>query len=141
MGLIRKNGKIVAFANLWCGAAKEELSIDLMRDSPDAPQGVMEYLFIQLMRWGKAKGYRWFNLGMVPCPHLRTMGWCPFSAANSLGRMFSGMESTFTIFPGTSPSTKKSLIPSGYPKYLACPGGMVVSVNPGQRGHLLFRVG
>ena len=48
------------------GADRAELSIDLMRHTGEAPAGVMEYLFTELMLWGKAEGYRWFNLGMAP---------------------------------------------------------------------------
>lgn len=51
-GIVRKEGKIVAFANLWPGAEKEELSIDLMRYLPDAPAEVMEFLLIESMLWG-----------------------------------------------------------------------------------------
>lgn len=66
IGIVRQEGKIIAFANLWLSAEKEELSPDLMRYLPDAPSGVMEYLFIQLLLWGQQEGYRWFNLGMSP---------------------------------------------------------------------------
>ena len=57
---------IVAFANLWQGAGKEELSVDLMRHLPSCPEGIMDYLFIELMLWGREQGYQWFNLGMAP---------------------------------------------------------------------------
>jgi phosphatidylglycerol lysyltransferase len=60
-GIIRKDGKVMAFTNIWPGRGKEELSIDLMRYLPEAPRGVMECLFIQLMLWGKREGYRWFD--------------------------------------------------------------------------------
>ena len=33
---------------------------------PDAPAGLMDYLFVELMLWGSRQGYRWFNLGMAP---------------------------------------------------------------------------
>ena len=37
---------------------------------PDAPRrragGVMDFLFIQMMLWGRAQGYQWFDLGMAP---------------------------------------------------------------------------
>lgn len=46
IAIIRKEEKALAFANLWFGANKEELSIDLMRYVPGAPHGVMEFLFI-----------------------------------------------------------------------------------------------
>src|SRR5574337_1667865 len=36
-GIVRKNGKIIAFVNIWLSNEKEELSGDLMRHLPDAP--------------------------------------------------------------------------------------------------------
>jgi phosphatidylglycerol lysyltransferase len=56
VGVVRKEGKVVSFANLWLGAEKEELSPDLMRYLPEAPPGVMEYLFVELMLWGMQAG-------------------------------------------------------------------------------------
>ena len=66
VALVRWEGKIVAFANLWCGADKQELSLDLMRFDNQAASGVMEYLFINLMLWGKEQGDQFYNLGMPP---------------------------------------------------------------------------
>jgi lysylphosphatidylglycerol synthetase-like protein (DUF2156 family) len=67
LAVVRKEGRIVAFANLWPAGEKEELSIDLMRYDPSAaPHSVMDYLFASLMVWGAGEGYRWFNLGMAP---------------------------------------------------------------------------
>ena len=31
----------------------------------------MEYLFLQLMLWGKKEGYQWFSLGMAPLSGLK----------------------------------------------------------------------
>ena len=59
-------GKAVAFANLLCGPGRGELSIDLMRQTKDAPEGVMDYLFTRLLEWGKNEGYRYFSFGMAP---------------------------------------------------------------------------
>jgi phosphatidylglycerol lysyltransferase len=55
--LVRQHGRVIAFANVWRGANQEELSGDLMRYLPDAPDATMEFLFIQLMLWGKQRGY------------------------------------------------------------------------------------
>ncbi|NLI41902.1 MAG: bifunctional lysylphosphatidylglycerol flippase/synthetase MprF, partial [Caldisericales bacterium] len=66
VAIVRNEAGISAFANLWLGAEKEELSLDLMRYLPDAPESIMDYLFVQIMLWGKQEGYRWFNLGMAP---------------------------------------------------------------------------
>src|SRR5206468_6089375 len=65
VALARRGGSIVAFANIWRGE-KTELSVDLMRYTPDAPGGVMQFLFSELMLWGKAQQYEYFRLGMAP---------------------------------------------------------------------------
>jgi len=70
--VVKKGARIAAFANILEGGGKEELSVDLMRFSSKAPEGVMEFLFSELMLWGKEQGYRWFNLGMVPLAGLDT---------------------------------------------------------------------
>ena len=66
IAVVRRNGDIVAFANIWTTGQKEEFSVDLMRHLPDCPNGIMDYLFTELMLWGKQQGYEWFNLGMAP---------------------------------------------------------------------------
>ena len=64
--VVRRDGRIVAFANIWSTANGNELSVDLMRQDVDAPYGVMDFMFCRLMLWGKDRGYRWFTLGVAP---------------------------------------------------------------------------
>ncbi|RPH60895.1 MAG: DUF2156 domain-containing protein, partial [Acidobacteria bacterium] len=52
VAVVRRGDEMIAFANLWLGAGKEELSVDLMRHLPDAPNGTMDFLFSALMLWG-----------------------------------------------------------------------------------------
>jgi len=59
-------GNIKAFANIWLTKDKVELSIDLMRYDPDSPKGMIDYLFAEMMLWGKAENYQRFCLGMAP---------------------------------------------------------------------------
>lgn len=59
-------GKILAFMNSIPSYRKGEATIDLMRHLPDAPPGVMDYLFIKLFFALKEEGYQRFNLGMAP---------------------------------------------------------------------------
>lgn len=63
---IDANGKILAFVNGIPSFHKGEATIDLMRHLPDAPPGVMDYLFIKLFSLKKEEGYQRFNLGMAP---------------------------------------------------------------------------
>jgi len=66
VAVVEREGRIQAFANIWLGPKKHELSVDLMRYDEQAPKGVMEALFAHLMKWGKEEGYHWFALGMAP---------------------------------------------------------------------------
>jgi phosphatidylglycerol lysyltransferase len=121
--IVRSGGKVVAFANLWSGAEKEELSIDLMRHLPDSPDGVMDYLFTQLMLWGRQEGYQWFNLGMAPLSGLddRAMAklWSQF------GSFVFRHGGHFYNFQGLR-KYKEKFKPEWHPKYLVCRGGFVL---------------
>ena len=64
-------GKILAFVNSIPSFCKGEATIDLMRHLPDAPPGIMDYLFSKLFFVKKQEGYRRFNLGMAPMAGFR----------------------------------------------------------------------
>lgn len=71
--LVLKNqeGHIFAFASLMPGyQGTDMISVDLMRHKEDGPNGLMDYLFLQLFEWSKAQGYQYFNLGMAPLLHV-----------------------------------------------------------------------
>ena len=120
MALVRLEGKIVAFANVWPSAGQEELTIDLMRYLPEAPNGAMEYLFIEMMRWGQAQGYRWFNLGMAPLSGMESRDQAPLW--HKLGHWVARHGEHFYNFQGLR-QYKEKFDPIWSPKYLACPGG------------------
>ena len=121
--LVEQNGKIVAFANLWPGAEKTELSIDLMRHLPDASNGVMDMLFIELMLWGAGKGYQWFNLGMAPFSGLTDSSIAPLWSR--LGAMLYQHGENFYNFQGLR-RYKEKYDPLWEPRYLASPGGLAL---------------
>jgi len=122
-GVVRRGGKIIAFANIWKGAAQEELSIDLMRHDPDAPSGIMDYLFIELMLWGKREGYHWFNLGMAPLSGLENRELSPLW--NRLGSFIFRHGEHFYNLQGLR-QYKEKFHPQWESKYLASPGGLGV---------------
>ncbi|UCE54285.1 MAG: DUF2156 domain-containing protein [Desulfobacterales bacterium] len=115
--------QIEAFANLWTGAQLDELSLDLMRYLPQAPDGVMEYLFIRLMLWGKARGYRWFNLGMSPVSGLENRALAPLW--NRLSAFVFRYGEHFYNFQGLR-QYKEKFDPQWRPRYLASPGGLAL---------------
>jgi len=61
-----KDGKILAFVNIIPSPCKGEATIDLMRHRIQAPNGIMDYLFVKLFLYNRGKGFERFNLGMAP---------------------------------------------------------------------------
>jgi phosphatidylglycerol lysyltransferase len=123
LGVVRRQEKILAFANILSGAGKEELSIDLMRYLPEAPNGVMDYLFLELMLWGEKEGYRQFNLGMAPLSGLQDHALTPLW--NRLGAFVFRHGEHFYNFQGLR-EYKEKFSPLWEPKYLASPGGLML---------------
>ncbi|MBP9837199.1 MAG: bifunctional lysylphosphatidylglycerol flippase/synthetase MprF [Proteobacteria bacterium] len=121
IALIQKGEQIIAFANIWKGNGKYELSVDLMRHSQSAPNGVMDFLFIELMLWGKEQGYERFNLGMAPFsgldPHQLAPLW------NKIGRILYKHGEKYYNFQGLR-KYKEKFDPVWEQKYLAAPGGL-----------------
>lgn len=58
--------KIVAFANIIPDYTKDEGTYDLIRKTKDAPNGVMDFILIELFNYFKAQGIRFVNLGFAP---------------------------------------------------------------------------
>jgi len=123
IGVVRSAGKPVAFANLWLTGNREEMSVDLMRHSDDGPKLVMDYLFVQLMLWGKEQGYHWFNLGMAPLSGLEQRPLAP--AWHRMGRFVFGIGEHFYNFEGLR-RYKQKFSPVWEPRYLAAPGGFAL---------------
>jgi len=123
LGVVRRGERILAFANILSGGGKEELSIDLMRYLPEAPNGVMDYLFLELMLWGHKEGYRWFNLGMAPLSGLQDHTLTPLW--NRLGAFVFRHGEHFYNFQGLR-EYKEKFDPLWEPKYLASPGGLML---------------
>jgi phosphatidylglycerol lysyltransferase len=121
--VIRREGHVLAFANVLPGSEKEELSIDLMRYMPDASGGVMDYLFIELMLWGKAQGYHWFSLGMAPLSGLEDRELAPLW--NRIGAFLFRHGEHFYNFQGLR-DYKDKFEPVWEPRYLVSPGGFAL---------------
>jgi phosphatidylglycerol lysyltransferase len=58
-------GNMLAFINL-ISVNKNEITGDLMRRRTDAPNGIMDYLFIKLFLYATERGYARVSLGMAP---------------------------------------------------------------------------
>ncbi len=120
--LVRVDNRIVAFANLWTGSGRE-LSVDLMRYANDAPPATMEFLFIELMLWGRANGFDRLSLGMAPLSGLevRTLA----TRWHRLGGMLYRHGEHFYNFQGLR-AYKDKFNPIWEPRYLATPAGLAL---------------
>jgi phosphatidylglycerol lysyltransferase len=123
IALARHHGTIVAFANLWTTQSKAKLSVDLMRYTPAAPVGVMQYLLTELMLWGREQGYQSFALGVAPLSGLESRALAPlWSRAGAF--MYQHGEH-FYNFQGLR-EFKEKFDPVWEPRYLASPGGLAL---------------
>lgn len=123
VGIVRREGEIIAFANILEGAKKYELSIDLMRYLPGAPNGVMEFLFLKLILLGKEEGYSWFNMGMAPLSGFEVRALSPLW--EKFGSFIFHHGERFYNFEGLR-QYKNKFGPVWEPKYIASPGGMAL---------------
>ncbi|MFI3156041.1 MAG: bifunctional lysylphosphatidylglycerol flippase/synthetase MprF [Methylococcaceae bacterium] len=117
------SGQIMAFANLWQTASRQELCIDLMRYDPNSPKGIMDFLFAELMLWGKAENYQWFSLGMAPLAGLERRPLAPLW--HKIGTAIFDMGDQFYNFEGLY-EYKAKFAPQWQPRYLAAPAGLSV---------------
>jgi phosphatidylglycerol lysyltransferase len=123
IGVVRHQGAVVAFGNLWRGGSTE-LSVDLMRYTDAAPKGVVDYMLIESMLWGRAQGFRWFNLGMAPLSGLEEHALAP--TWHKLGRIVQRYGETFYNFEGLR-KFKEKFNPVWRPRYLAAPDGLAMA--------------
>ena len=121
VAVVEREGRVVAFSNVWLGADRVELSLDLMRYAEDAPKGVMEALLIHLMLWGKDHGYQRFALGMAPLSGFEAS---PLASLwNRLGAFLYEHGEAVYSFQGLR-AFKDKFNPVWEPRYLAYPGGL-----------------
>ncbi len=121
--VVRRNGKILAFANVLVTPDHGVASIDLMRHGDDAPSGTMDFLFIKLMLWAKAEGFRSFSIGLAPLSGIAARRLSP-AWAKIAGLLFNHGE-RFYGFRGLR-SYKAKFHPGWLPRYIAGPRGMAI---------------
>jgi len=115
LAVVKSENNIMAFANLMYTSDREELTIDLMRYSYSASNGIMDYLFINMMLWGKDNGFKYFNLGSVPLSGFINKPLAPLW--NRIGSAIYGYSENFYNFQGLR-SYKNKFHPEWLPRYL-----------------------
>ncbi len=117
---VRRDGKILAFANIMQPGDGNRVAIDLMRYLPDEARGMMEFLFIELMLHYSAQGVGEFSLGMAPLSGLEarhgTRLWSHF------GTLLFRHGGAFYNFEGLR-AFKQKFQPDWRACFVAVPGG------------------
>lgn len=113
-----EEGKIVAFATLWLTASKTAFSMDLMRYSDEAPKNVMDYLFVELLQWGKDEGFQAFEFGVAPLAGLEDRPLAPIMSR--VGRLLYERGEEIYNFQGVR-RYKDKYDPVWQPRYIAAP--------------------
>lgn len=119
VGVIRLEGRIVAFASILSTSCEGDAFIDLMRHVPNTHRGMMDLLFVRIMEHMKAEGFRTLNLGMAPLAGLTTHRRAPLW--NHFAEMVFRNGERFYNFKGVL-AFKSKFDPQWQPRYLAISG-------------------
>jgi phosphatidylglycerol lysyltransferase len=116
--VVRVGHRVLAFATLWTTAGKTAFSIDLMRYADSAPKDVMDYLFVELLQWGREQGYVAFEFGMAPLAGLEDRPLAPIMSR--VGRLLFERGEDIYNFRGVH-RFKDKYDPVWQPRYIAAP--------------------
>jgi phosphatidylglycerol lysyltransferase len=121
IALVRREGRILAFANILAPADGSRIAIDLMRYLPEEASGMMEYLFLSLIEHYRNLGASELSLGMAPLAGLSSRSverlWSHF------GRFVYRHGGAFYNFEGLR-AFKQKFRPHWRPSYIAVPPGL-----------------
>lgn len=118
VAVVRWEGRIVAFATLWTVPTRSIFSIDLMRYAAEGPARIMDYLFVELILWGRGQGYAAFDFGMAPLSGLDDRPLAP--ALSRVGRLIFDRGEDLYNFQGVR-MYKDKYDPIWQPRYVAAP--------------------
>jgi phosphatidylglycerol lysyltransferase len=116
VAVVKAGGRIVAFATLWTTASRGAFSIDLMRYADGAPKDVMDFLFVELIAWGRQQGYRAFEFGMAPLAGLEHRPLAPLMSR--VGNLVFARAEEIYNFRGVR-QYKDKYDPAWSPRYIA----------------------
>jgi phosphatidylglycerol lysyltransferase len=118
VAVVRWGGRVIAFATLWTTPQKGAFSIDLMRYRDEGPRNIMDYLFVELMEWGRGEGYAVFDFGMAPLAGLDDRPLAPIMSR--VGRLIFDRGEEIYNFQGVR-RYKDKYDPLWQPRYVAAP--------------------
>ncbi len=124
LAVVKREGKVEAFANLLESGSREEMMADLLRSSHEAPAALEDYLLLESMLWAKDKGIKWFNLGTAPLLDAEESPLAPFK--DKIAQILSPYAHVLKL-PGLR-KDKERFNPEWSPKYLAASANLPLAV-------------
>jgi phosphatidylglycerol lysyltransferase len=124
VAVVRREDRILAFANLLTTDAHDEAALDLMRHVPDAPPGTMDFLMASILLHLQAQGYRRFGLGMSPMAGMAERSGAP--KWQRIARLVFEHGDRFYNFRGLR-SFKDKFAPVWEARFLAAPRGLATA--------------
>jgi len=125
VALVRAGTHILAFASLWTTPDHASFSIDLMRYGDDAPKDVMDFLFVELLHWGREQGYVAFEFGMAPLAGLEDRPLAPLMSR--VGNLLFERGEDIYNFRGVH-RYKDKYDPVWQPRYIAAPNKWAIPI-------------
>ncbi|NOX72151.1 MAG: bifunctional lysylphosphatidylglycerol flippase/synthetase MprF [Alphaproteobacteria bacterium] len=120
IAIVRREGRVLAFANILRPGDGAHVSIDLMRYLPEEASGMMEFLFIEVMQLYRDQGAVDFSLGMAPLAGLETRHGTRLW--NRFGALLFRHGGGFYNFAGLR-GFKQKFRPAWQSSFIAVPGG------------------
>lgn len=126
IAIVRQNGIITAFANVWVNSGGTRAAVDLMRFHPEkASKGVMDFLLSEMMIWARDEGMQIFDLGMAPLTGLSETEYASWFAR--FGRLVAQYGDSFYSFEGLR-TFKDKFDPRWEPRYISAPGAWTLPI-------------
>ena len=124
VAVVRRDDRIIAFANLLTTDARDEAALDLMRYVPDSPPGTMDFLMASILLHLQAEGYARFGLGMSPMAGMAERSGAP--KWQRIARLVFEHGDRFYNFRGLR-SFKDKFAPVWEARFLAAPRGIATA--------------
>ncbi len=120
IAVLKQNGRIIAFVNLFEPDNRKRLSFDLMRHSNDAPKSCMSFFVVAMMQHFKEQGYEKLAMGMAPLSGITPYRNAPW--VEKFGLLLYHRGDYFYHFQGLR-QFKEKFNPEWESRYVAIPRG------------------
>ena len=104
-----------------------------MRYVDEGPRNIMDFLFVELMAWGRAEGYEAFDFGMAPLSGLDDRPLAP--VLSRVGRLIFDRGEEIYNFQGVR-RYKDKYDPLWQPRYVAAPHRWAIPILVADAGLL-----